>query len=86
MLVDEATKYKKSFFLKKKNEQLEPIIDWIKVLKARHEIQVKIISDVIMLEKIKSWKESETRINWGLFLNIQPQGHHGRMEWWKEHL
>ena len=43
MLVDEATKYKKSFFLKKKNEQVEPIIDWINALKARHEIQVKII-------------------------------------------
>ena len=26
MLVDEATKYKKSVFLKKKNEQVEPII------------------------------------------------------------
>ena len=43
MLVDEATEYKKSSFLKKKNEQVEPIIDWIKALKARHEIQVKII-------------------------------------------
>ena len=43
MLVDEATKYKKSFFLKKKNEQVEPIIDQIKALKARYEIQVKII-------------------------------------------
>ena len=43
MLVDEATKYKKSFFLKKKNEKVKPIIDWIKALKARHEIQVKII-------------------------------------------
>ena len=43
MLVDEATKYKKSFFLKK-NEQVEPIIDWIKALKARHKIQVKIFS------------------------------------------
>ena len=43
MLVDEATKYKKSFFLKKKNEQVEPIIDWLKALKARHKIQVKII-------------------------------------------
>ena len=43
MLVDEATKYKKSFFLKKKNEEVEPIIDWIKALKARQEIQVKII-------------------------------------------
>ena len=43
LLVDEATKYKKSFFLKKKNEQVEPIIDWIKALKARHKNQVKII-------------------------------------------
>ena len=43
MLVDEATNYKKSFFLKKKNEQVEPIIDWMKALKARHEIQVKLI-------------------------------------------
>ena len=43
MLVDKATKYKKTFFLKTKNEQVEPIIDWIKALKARHKIQVKII-------------------------------------------
>ena len=43
MLFDEATKYKNSFFLKMKNEQVEPIIDWIKALKSRHEIQVKII-------------------------------------------
>ena len=42
MLVDEVTKYKKSFFLRKKNEQAN-IIDWIKALKARHELQVKII-------------------------------------------
>ena len=31
MLVDEASKYKKSFFLEKKNEQVEPIIYWIKL-------------------------------------------------------
>ena len=43
MLVDEATKYKKSLFLEKKNEQVEPIIDWIKALKARNKIQVKLI-------------------------------------------
>ena len=43
MLVDEASMYKKSFFLAKKNEQIEPIIDWMKALKARHKIQVKII-------------------------------------------
>ena len=43
MLVDEATKYKKSFFLKKKNGQVEPIIDRIKALKVRHMIQVRIV-------------------------------------------
>ena len=43
MMVDEATKYKKSFFLKKKNEQVEPIIDRIMASKARHKIQLKII-------------------------------------------
>ena len=43
ILVDEATKYKNCFFLKKKNKQAEPIIDWIKALKARHEIEVKTI-------------------------------------------
>ena len=43
MLVDEAIKYKKSFFLKKKNEQVEPIIDWKMALNARHKIQVKIM-------------------------------------------
>ena len=42
MLVDEATNYKKSYFLKKKNEQVEHIIDWMKALKARHKIQVEI--------------------------------------------
>ena len=80
MLVDEATKDKKSFFLKKKNEQVEPIIDWIKALKARHKIQVKTIR-CDMLERTRSWKESPTRKSWGLFLNIQPQEHHSRMEW-----
>ena len=43
MLVNEAKKYTKSFFLKTKNEQVVPIIDWIKALRARHKIQVKII-------------------------------------------
>ena len=63
MLVDEATKYKKSFFLKKKNEQVEPIIDWIKALKARHKIQVKIIrcdhaGENKVLERESEQKES----------------------------
>ena len=85
MLVDEATKSKKSFFLKKKNEQVEPIIDWKKALKARHKILVKIIR-CDNAGEIKSWKECQTRMSWGLSLNIQPQGHHSIMEWWKEYL
>ena len=34
----------------------------------------------------KSWKKSQTRMSWGLVLNIQPQEHHRRKEWWREHL
>ena len=86
MLVDEATKYKKSFFLKKKNEQVEPIIDWIKALKARHKIQVKIIRCDNAGENEVLQRESQTRMSWGLFLIIQPQELHTRMEWWREHL
>ena len=29
LMVDEATRYKKSFFLKKKNDQIEVKIDWL---------------------------------------------------------
>ena len=80
MLVDEATKYKKSFFLKKKNEQVEPIIDWIKALKARHKIQVKIIRcDNAGENKVLERESDKNEL--GIFLNIQPQEHHSRMEW-----
>ena len=80
MLVDEATKNKKSFFLKKKNEQVEPIIDWIKALKARHKIQVKIIRCNNAGENKVLERESDNN-ELGLFLSIQHQGHHSRMEW-----
>ena len=62
MLVDEATKYKKSFFLKKKNDQVKPIIDWMKRLKVRHEIQVKLIRCNYMQERIKSRKKGQTKL------------------------
>ena len=39
--VDEATRYKKSFFLKKKNDQIEVIIDWLKELKNNYKIKVQ---------------------------------------------
>ena len=69
MLVDEATKYKKSFFLKKKNEQVEPIIDWIKSLKARHIIQVKIIR-LLKHNQIRTDRRTvELRFNWEYVLN-----------------
>ena len=85
MLVDEATKYKKSFFVKKKNEQVESIIDRIKALKARHKIQVKIIRcDNTGENKVLERESDKNELR--LILSIQPQGHHSRMEWWKEHL
>ena len=41
LMVDEATKYKKSFFLKKENDQIEVIIDWLKELKTKYKIKVQ---------------------------------------------
>ena len=40
-MVDEATKYKKSLFLKRKNDQVEVIIDWLEELKNQHKIKVQ---------------------------------------------
>ena len=41
MLVDEVTKRKHSFFLKKKLDQIEMISSWLKGLKDKYKIQVK---------------------------------------------
>ena len=81
MLVDEATKNKKSFFLKKKNEQVKPIFNWIKALKARHEIQVKIIRCDNAGENKVLETESEKNDFGIIFEYIQAQEHHSRMEW-----
>ena len=43
MLVDEATKYKHSFFLKTKLDQIEMISSWLKGLKDKYKIQVNVI-------------------------------------------
>ena len=85
MSVDKTTIYKKSFFLKKKKEQVKPIIDWIRALKARHGIQVKIIRCDNAGEN-KALQTESDKNNLGIILNLQPQEHHNKMEWWKEHL
>ena len=85
MLVDEATKYKKSFFLKKKNEQVEPIIDWVKSLKARHKIQVKIIRCHNAGENNVLERESDKN-KLGIIFEYTAPENHSRMEWWREHL
>ena len=41
LIVDETTKYKKSFFLNKKNEQIEVIIHCLKELKNKYKIKVQ---------------------------------------------
>ena len=40
-MVNEATTNKKSLFLKKKNSQVEVIIDWLKELKNKYKIRVQ---------------------------------------------
>ena len=41
LMVDEAPKYKKSFFLKKKNDQIEVMIDWLNELKNKYKINIQ---------------------------------------------
>ena len=41
LIVDEAMRYKKSFFLKEKNDQIEVIIHWLKELKNKYKIKVQ---------------------------------------------
>ena len=43
MLVDEVTKCKHSFFLKKKSDQIEMISSWLRGLEDKYKIQVKFI-------------------------------------------
>ena len=43
MLVDEATRCKHSFFLKKKSDQVDMVSSWLKGLKDMYNIQVKFI-------------------------------------------
>ena len=43
MLVDEVTRWKHSFFLKKKSDQVEMVRSWIKGIKDKYKIQVKFI-------------------------------------------
>jgi hypothetical protein len=43
LIVDEATRYKKSFFMKKKSDQVEDIMNWLLHLTEKFKITVKII-------------------------------------------
>ena len=43
MLVEEATRCKHGFFLKKKSDQVDKVSTWLKGLKDKHKIQVKLI-------------------------------------------
>ena len=82
MFVDEATKFKKSFFLIKKNEQVELILDWIKSLKARHKIQVNIIRCDNAGEKKVLERESDKNELWIIFEYTAPgtQQQNGEVE------
>ena len=43
MLVEEATRCKHGFFLKKKSDHVDKVSSWLKGLKDKHKIQVKLI-------------------------------------------
>ena len=83
MLVDEATRCKHSFFLKKKSDQVEMISSWLKGLKDKHRIQVKFIHCDSAGEN-KKLEEKCMLMDWALSLSIQQLVHHNRMHRWKE--
>ena len=78
LMVDEATKYKKSFFLKRKNYQVEVIIDWLKELKNKYKITVQRIrmDNAGGNKMLKSCNQIKSASN----LNTQHQEHLNKME------
>ena len=67
MLVDEATRCKHSFFLKKKSGQVDMICSLLKILKDKYKIQVKFIH-CDMLEKTSNLKKNVMLMDWALSL------------------
>ena len=59
LMVDEATKYKKSFFMKKKSDQIGEIVTWLKGLFAKYNIKVK----YIRCDNSEENKSLEKRLN-----------------------
>ena len=78
MLVDEATRCKHSFFLKKKSVQVDMVSSWLKGLKISKEIQVKFICCDNAGEN-KILEGNVMQMDWALSLNIQQQGPLNRM-------
>ena len=54
LMVDEATKYKRSFYLKRKNDQVEVVIDWLIELKNNIRLKCK-ESEWTMQGKTRCW-------------------------------
>ena len=83
MLVDEATRCKHSFFLKKKSDQVDMISSWLKGLKDKYKIQVKFIHCDNAGEN-KNLKKNAMLMDWALSLSIQQLVHLHRMHMWKD--
>ena len=66
ILVDEATRSKHSFFLKKKLDQVDMVSSWLKELKEKYNIQVK-------CEKTRNSNKNVMQMDWALSLSIQQQ-------------
>ena len=63
MLVNEATRCKHSFFLKKKSDQVDMVSSWLKGLKDKYNIQVKFICCDNAGEN-KKLEENVMQIDW----------------------
>ena len=79
LMVDEATRYKKSFFLKKKNDQIEVILDLLKELKNKYKIKVQQIR-MDNAGETKCWQDVVMKMKWVSNLNTQHQVHCNKTE------
>ena len=80
MLVDEATRCKHSFFLKRKSDQVDMISSWLKGLRDKYKMQVK----YVCCDNAGENKKLQEKCNAdGLGIIFEYMVHLNRMHMWK---
>ena len=72
IVVDEFSDYTHSFFLKRKNDQIQVMLIWIRILSKKHNIEIKRIRLDSSGEN-RSLQKEVTKLIWELLLSLQHQ-------------